>query len=51
MVIPSGLAGDGLPVGLELIGRPFAEPTLIAIAAGYEAHTSHRMLPPATPPL
>jgi amidase len=42
---------DGLPAGLELMGRPFAEETLIALAAGYEAHTHHRLLPPTTPPL
>ena len=51
MVVPAGFTSDGLPIGLELMGRPFAEPTLIAIAAGYEAHTNHRMLPPTTPPL
>jgi amidase len=51
IVVPTGFTSDGLPVGLELMGRPFAEPTLIAIAAGYEAHTNHRMLPPTTPPL
>ena len=51
IVLPTGFTSDGLPVGLELMGRPFAEPTLIAIAAGYEAHTNHRMLPPTTPPL
>jgi amidase len=51
MVVPAGFTADRLPVGLELMGRPFAEPTLIAVAAGYEAHTDHRMLPPTTPPL
>ena len=51
MVVPAGFTADGLPIGLELMGRPFAEPTLIAIAAGYEAHTNHRSLPPTTPPL
>jgi Asp-tRNA(Asn)/Glu-tRNA(Gln) amidotransferase A subunit family amidase len=51
IVIPAGFTSDGLPVGLELMGRPFAESTLISIAAGYEAHTDHRMLPPTTPPL
>jgi len=51
MVVPAGFTSDGLPVSLELMGRPFAEGTLIAIAAGYEAHANHRMLPPTTPPL
>ncbi len=51
MAIPAGFTSGGLPVGLELMGRPAAERALIAIAAGYEAHTSHRLLPPTTPPL
>ncbi len=49
--MPIGFLPDGIPVGMELMGRPFAEPTLFAMAAGYEAHTSHRFLPPTTPPL
>jgi Asp-tRNA(Asn)/Glu-tRNA(Gln) amidotransferase A subunit family amidase len=51
MVVPAGFTSGGLPIGLELMGRPFAEPTLIAVAAGYEAHTDHRNLPPTTPAL
>ena len=51
MVIPAGFTSDALPFGLELLGRPFDERTLVAIAAGYEAHTTHRLLPPTTPPL
>ena len=51
IVVPAGFTSDGLPIGLELMGRPFAEPTLIAFAAGYEAHTNHRSLPPTTPAL
>jgi Asp-tRNA(Asn)/Glu-tRNA(Gln) amidotransferase A subunit family amidase len=51
ITIPAGFTSRGLPVGLELMGVPFDERTLIAIAAGYEAHTDHRLLPPATPPL
>ena len=35
-----------LPVGLDLLGRPFAEPILIAIAAAYEQATRHRVPPP-----
>jgi amidase len=51
MVVPAGFTSQGLPIGLELMGRPFSESTLIAVAAGYEAHTEHRILPPGTPAL
>lgn len=51
IVLPAGFTSDGLPVGIELLGRPFDEATLISIAAGYEAHTMHRTLPWTTPPL
>jgi Asp-tRNA(Asn)/Glu-tRNA(Gln) amidotransferase A subunit family amidase len=33
------------------MGRQFDEETLIAMAAGWEAHTDHRRLPPTTPAL
>ena len=49
--VPMGFTSEGLPVGFEFMGRPFSEETLIAMAAGYEAHTNHRLLPPTTPPL
>lgn len=51
LVMPAGFSVDGLPIAIELMGRQFDEETLIAIAAGWEAHTDHRMLPPTTPPL
>ena len=35
-----------LPVGMDLVGRPFDEPLLFRIAAAYEAATRHRE-PPA----
>ncbi len=40
-----------LPVGLDLMGRPFSEPILIAIAAAYESATRHRIPPPDFGPL
>jgi aspartyl-tRNA(Asn)/glutamyl-tRNA(Gln) amidotransferase subunit A len=34
--VPSGLDGQGLPLGLQLIGRPFEEETLFALGAAIE---------------
>ncbi len=35
-----------LPVGMDIVGRPFSEPTLIKIAAAFEKATHHRTPPP-----
>src|SRR5262249_21778935 len=43
------LTPSGFPVGIELLGRPFAEPMLIAIGYAYEQATHHRR-PPASAP-
>ena len=51
LVMPAGFSPTGLPIAIELMGRQFDEATLIAMAAGWEAHTNHRMLPHTTPPL
>ena len=34
--VPTGLSGRGLPLGLQVIGRPFDEETLLRIAAAIE---------------
>jgi aspartyl-tRNA(Asn)/glutamyl-tRNA(Gln) amidotransferase subunit A len=34
--VPGGLDADGLPLGLQLIGRPFEEETLFALGAAIE---------------
>lgn len=35
-----------LPVGMDIVGRPFSEPTLLRIAAAFEKATHHRTPPP-----
>jgi amidase len=40
-----------LPVAIEFLGRPFAEPVLLRIASAYEKATRHRKAPSAFPPL
>jgi Asp-tRNA(Asn)/Glu-tRNA(Gln) amidotransferase A subunit family amidase len=49
--VPAGFTSGGLPVGVELLGKPFDEPTLIRLAYAYEQATKHRQPPAATPPL
>lgn len=45
--VPVGFTASGLPVGLQLVGRPFAESTLLRTAASYQANTDwHRRSPP-----
>ncbi|HEY2944397.1 MAG TPA: Asp-tRNA(Asn)/Glu-tRNA(Gln) amidotransferase subunit GatA [Vicinamibacteria bacterium] len=45
--LPCGFA-DGLPVGLQLLGRPFDEATLLRAGHAYQSLTTHHL---ARPPL
>jgi len=47
--VPGGFYADGLPIGVEFLGRPFAEGLLLRAAYDYEQTTHHRR-PPATAP-
>ncbi len=55
--IPAGFsavtetAPRGVPVGMEMLGRPFSEGILIEIAYAYEQLTNVRREPPTTPEL
>ena len=42
VTVPAGFADDGLPVGVELLGRAYAEPQLLALAYAFEQATRHR---------
>lgn len=45
--IPAGLSADGLPLGLQLLGRPFDEETLIRAAGVLEASANFTARPAA----
>jgi Asp-tRNA(Asn)/Glu-tRNA(Gln) amidotransferase A subunit family amidase len=49
--VPMGFSFGRLPAGMQLLGRPFDEPTLIKISYAYEQATRHRRAPALTPPL
>jgi amidase len=57
IVVPGGFSSPtptaplGVPVGIEFLGRPWAENVLIEIGYGYEQATKHRRPPATTPPL
>jgi Asp-tRNA(Asn)/Glu-tRNA(Gln) amidotransferase A subunit family amidase len=47
----SDAAPVGVPVGIEFLGRPWSEPTLVRIAYGFEQATLFRRPPRSVPPL
>jgi aspartyl-tRNA(Asn)/glutamyl-tRNA(Gln) amidotransferase subunit A len=44
--VPCGFSAAGLPIGLQLMGRPFDEATLFQVAGAYEAETGWRLRRP-----
>jgi aspartyl-tRNA(Asn)/glutamyl-tRNA(Gln) amidotransferase subunit A len=48
VTLPCGFDADGLPIGLQIAGRPFDEPTVLRAARAYERatdwHTRHPRL-------
>jgi len=43
--LPCGMV-DGLPAGLQLVGRPFDEATLFRVGAAFQRDTTHHQLTP-----
>jgi aspartyl-tRNA(Asn)/glutamyl-tRNA(Gln) amidotransferase subunit A len=37
LAIPTGLGSDGLPLSMQIIGRPFDEPSVLRVSSAYEA--------------
>jgi hypothetical protein len=49
--IPAGFTGDGLPTGIELLGRPFSDVRLVSIGYAFEKLGARRRAPFTTPAL
>ncbi|MGE5226274.1 MAG: amidase [Planctomycetaceae bacterium] len=49
IVVPCGLTSAGLPVGLQLVGRPRGESALLSAAAAFEAMAGMAALVPRDP--
>jgi len=47
--MPAGFTDDGVPVGIELLGREWSEPQLLGAAYAYE-QAAHPRRPPSTTP-
>lgn len=57
IVVPAGFSSPtdtapiGVPIGMEFVGRPWSEPTLIKLAYAFEQASQLRQPPQTTPPL
>ncbi|MEX2581644.1 MAG: amidase family protein [Gemmatimonadota bacterium] len=51
LTLPAGFSAAGIPVGLELLGRRFADDRLVALGYAYEQAVQPRRAPPTTPAL
>jgi Asp-tRNA(Asn)/Glu-tRNA(Gln) amidotransferase A subunit family amidase len=49
ITVPAGFSSGGVPIGVEFLGRLFAEPTLLKLSYSYEQGTQNRR-PPAIAP-
>ncbi len=49
MSVPCGFSGDGLPVGMQIIGRPFDEATVFRVGYTYQQCTDWHKRQPSLP--
>ena len=47
LALPCGFDGSGMPVGMQLIGRPFDEKTILAAGNAYQNITDYHTKKPA----
>lgn len=48
VAVPAGLSQQGLPISIQIVGAPMAEPTILRAAHAFEQATEwHRAIPPA----
>jgi len=51
ILMPTGYTGVGLPIAMEIIGKPFDDLRLLQVAYGYEQSSQRRKTPTSTPAL
>ncbi len=49
VAVPCGLAADGLPVGLQIVGPPGSDALLLSIATAFQRETPYHTLRPPEP--
>jgi len=47
LVVPAGASARGLPIGMQLVGRPFNDEILVALGKAFQAATDHHRKVPA----
>ncbi|MEW5724118.1 MAG: amidase family protein, partial [Thermodesulfobacteriota bacterium] len=48
ITVPAGYSDEGLPVGLQMVGRPWSEEQLLSLAYAFEQETKVRRPPVLT---
>jgi aspartyl-tRNA(Asn)/glutamyl-tRNA(Gln) amidotransferase subunit A len=46
MSIPCGFSGNGLPIGMHILAKPFDEETIFRVAYTFEQSTNHHTKKP-----
>ena len=46
LAVPCGFSNDGLPISLQIVGRPFAEATVLGVGHAYQEATDWHTLQP-----